>query len=91
MPRVQGLPPDDEALLTCPTCGHDENLHLHIAEGGCAGTFSSKYIDRMLTHSRCGCTRNPRHVAAELDDPSEEVIARGEARDAQERSEDERG
>lgn len=75
--------------MTCPACGHDESLHRHIRDGGCEGRKSSPYLGpRMMSVRRCGCTRNPRHVAAELDDPSEDLIARGEERDAQERREE---
>ena len=74
--------------MTCPACGHDASLHRHIRDGGCEGIVSKPFVGRYWSNYRCGCTRNPRHVAAELDDPSEEVIARGEARDAQERREE---
>lgn len=72
-------------MVTCPACGHAAP-HLHIRDGGCQAMIRSRWRGR--PPFPCGCTRNPRHVAAELDDPSEDVIARGEERDAQERREE---
>lgn len=73
--------------MTCPACGHDAP-HLHARDGGCVGTCATAYLGKLYSNYRCGCTVNPAAADVELDDPSEDVIPRGEARDAQERREE---
>lgn len=72
-------------MVTC-VCGHAAELHRHIRDGGCRAMVRSRWRGR--PPFPCGCTRNPAAADVELDDPSEDVIARGEARDAQERREE---
>lgn len=77
-------------MTTCPHCGHADDLHRHIRDGGCAGR---RKIPATLWSGpprsyRCGCTRNPAATAGDLDDPSEDVLERGVARDAELRRED---
>lgn len=72
----------------CAACGHTASLHKHIRDGGCLGTCVTAYLGKLHSNYRCGCTRNPDAVTPELDDESDDVLARGEERDAQERREE---
>lgn len=77
--------------MTCPRCGHAADLHRHIRDGGCMGRkrFSNVAARGFtVTTVRCSCTRNPDATAGDLDDPSEDVLERGVARDAELRRED---
>lgn len=70
-------------MVTCP-CGHAAELHRHVRDGGCIAIV--RRAGREPYH--CACTRNPDATAVDLDDPSEDVLERGVARDAELRRED---
>lgn len=72
-------------MTRCRHCGHAAP-HRHIRDGGCPAMVRSRWPGR--EPFRCGCTRNPDATAGDLDDPSEDVLERGVARDAELRRED---